>query len=288
MLHPEITTTKDLKDALSWLNEYAEKGSVILAGGTDLFVGWRSGIPKPKDILNIGELVELKGIERDNGYVRIGALTTMAEISSSRLMNEIAPSLAHAADSMGSPAIRERATIGGNLCHASPAADTAAPLLALNAVVELQSANKSRKIPLHDFFTGPGETIKENNELLICILVPIENNRREFYMRLAQRRAMACVKISVAGAAISNQSKLHQVRIALGAVAPIPMLAHKTMSVLESADIDNTIIEQAAQTAMKECNPIVDIRSTIEYRRDMVGELLKQGIDLLLNRNNAK
>jgi CO/xanthine dehydrogenase FAD-binding subunit len=282
MIHPDITTPSSVDRALSWLAEFGSNGGVVLAGGTDLFVGWRAGIPKPARILNIGHLEDLNGIALRQSTLWIGSLTSMTDMAKSPIVQQEASSLAQAAGSLGSPLIRERATIGGNICHASPAADTAAPLLALDAEIELQSTDGSRRIPLKDFFTGPGETDRKNNELLTGILVPVVKNRRDFYLRLAQRRAMACVKISVAGSAIVENAHLRNVKIALGAVAPIPMLAVKTMAMLEGTKPTTDLITQAAISAMDECNPIEDIRSTIEYRKKMVGELLRQGLDILL------
>ena len=284
MIHPKITTVSSVDEALSWLSEFSTQGGVILASGTDLFVGWRSGIPKPEYILNIGFIDSLNGIKRQDNFLQIGPLTTMTTITASSLVREHAPSLAHAAGVMGSPLIRQRATIGGNLCHASPAADTAAPLLALEAELELQNLQGNRPIPLNDFFLEPGKTALKNDEILTSIRIPVVKNRRDFYQRLSQRRALACVKVSVAGAAVVDNHHFQGVRIALGAVAPIPMLARKTMAALEGVMPTDSVLEQAAEVAMNECDPIDDIRSTVEYRRAMVGELLKEG--LLLFRSN--
>jgi CO/xanthine dehydrogenase FAD-binding subunit len=283
MKHPEITTPKSLDEALKWLHQFSPMGGVVLAGGTDLFIEWRSGIPKPPYILNIACLDILSGIEVRQDELWFGPMTSMAAIAKSTTVTEKAPCLARAAGVMGSPLIRERATIGGNLCHASPAADTAAPLLVLDAKVELRSVDKTRHVPLQDFFTGPGETVMKKDELLIGITVPIVEGRRDFYLRLGQRQAMACAKISVAGSAILNNQHFQQIKIALGAAAPVPLLAKNTMAVLEDAKPTKDAMEKAARLAMDECDPIDDIRSTIEYRRDMVRVLLRTGLKSLLS-----
>ena len=288
MTQSKVYTVKTLHEALSWLEEYSGQGGTVLAGGTDLFVGWQSDIPKPEHILYVGEIQELKGIDIRQDHLWIGPLTSMAEIAKSSKVVEIAPSLALAAGSLGSPPIRERATIGGNLCHASPAADTAAPLLALNAQVEIRNSKAARNLALEEFFTGPGETTLHKNELLTGINVPIIIECREFYLRLAQRRALACVKISVAGAATKNNGALNNIRLALGAVAPIPLLARGTMAILEGKKPTTALIEQAANKAMQECNPIEDIRSTMEYRRLMVGELVRDGINKLYSNGKVE
>jgi CO/xanthine dehydrogenase FAD-binding subunit len=281
MAQSDITTASSIDQALSWLGEFGRKGGVILAGGTDLFVGWSKNIPKPQHIMYIGELNDLTKIELRARKLVIGPLASMADIAKSPLIRDNAAALAKAAASMGSPLIRERATIGGNLCHASPAADTAAPLLVLGAIVELQSAKGTRQVPLEEFFTGPGETARRTDELMTKIEVPIDPSRRDFYLRLGQRKALACVKISVAGSAKLRNGHYRDVRLALGAVAPIPMLARGTMAMLENREWSNTIVEEAAHSAMSECNPIDDIRSTADYRRAMVGVLLKQGLEIL-------
>ena len=281
MAQPEIITANSIAEALSWLDEYGTQGGAVLAGGTDLFLRWQSEVPKPQHILYIGEIQELNGVDIRQDDIWIGSLTTMADIAKSTEIIKYAPSLTQAASVIGSPAVRERATIGGNICNASPAADTATPLIALNAEVEIRNSKESRSVAMDDLFTGPGETILQKNELLTGIIIPIIPYRRDFYHRLAQRKALGIVKVSVAVTATKVDGKLYDVRIVLGAVAPIPLLAHKTMAVLEEKHPTITLIEQAVNMAMEECNPIDDIRSTIEYRRLMVGELLREGIDKL-------
>ena len=281
MAQPEVTTANTLNEALSWLDEYGAQGGVILAGGTDLFLRWQSEVPKPQHILYIGEIQELNSVDIRQDKIWIGSLTTMADVAKSSEIIKDAPSLAEAASVMGSPAIRERATMGGNICNASPAADTAAPLIALNAEVEIRDSRESRSVALENFFAGPGESVIQANELLTGIIIPIIPHRRDFYHRLAQRKALGIVKVSVAVATNKADGKLYDVRIVLGAVAPIPLLAHKTMAVLEGKHPATTLIEQAVNIVMEECNPIDDIRSTVEYRKLMVGELLREGIDKL-------
>jgi len=280
---PEITTVTQINEALSWLSEFGPQGGVILASGTDLFVEWHSGIPKPKNILNIDSVDSLNGIGLQDDFLQIGPMTTMATLAASSSVREHAPSLAHAAGIMGSPLIRQRATIGGNLCHGSPAADTAAPLLALGALLELKSLQETRRILLEDFFIGPGETVLKSTEMLTGIFIPMVPKRRDFYQRLSQRRALACVKVSVAGTAVINNNHLQNIKIALGAVAPIPMLARKAMAILEGVEPTDSVIEQAATAAMSECEPIDDVRSTQVYRRAIVGKLLKEGLRLILS-----
>jgi CO/xanthine dehydrogenase FAD-binding subunit len=287
MAQSDITAASSIGEALSWLDEYGPNGGVILAGGTDLFVGWSKGIPKPQHLLYIGGLGDYKKIELRSHKLVIGPLTPMADIAKSPVIRDNAPALAKAAGAMGSPLIRERATVGGNLCHASPAADTAAPLLVLGATIELQSVKGTRRIPLEEFFTAPGQTAKRTDELMTRIIVPIDSSRRDFYLRLGQRQSLACVKVSVSGSAIIRNSHYRDVRIALGAVAPVPMLARVTMAILENKEWSSAIVEGAANSAMSECDPIDDIRSTIEYRRAMVGVLLKQGLEVIQSNPNG-
>jgi len=292
MSDSDITVASSVDETLSWLEEYGPNGGVILAGGTDLFVEWSRGTPKAGHILYVGELEELKRIERQGNELAIGSLASMADIAQSSAVRGNARALSEAAGAMGSPLIRERATIGGNLCHASPAADTAAPLLALGASLELQSAAGLRQVSLEEFFRGPGETARRNDELLVSIRIPIDRSRHDFYLRLGQRRSLACVKVSVAGSANMganrNSGVARNVRIALGAVAPIPKLARNAMAILEEESWTDVILEEAARAAMSECDPIDDIRSTAEYRRAMVGTLLKDGLEILRSKAHAR
>jgi len=285
MSDSDITVALSVDESLSWLEEYGPRGGVILAGGTDLFVGWNRDIPKPQHILYIGEIEELKKIECQEKDLAIGSLASMADIAGSTVVRGNAHALSEAAGAMGSPLIRERATIGGNLCHASPAADAAAPLLVLGATLELRSTAGTRRVPLEEFFKGPGETARRDDELLTSIRIPIDQDRHDFYLRLGQRRSLACVKVSVAGSIRADHTadfdSSRDVKIALGAVAPVPKLARKAMALLEKETWTDAFLEKAAQAAMCECDPIDDVRSTAEYRRAMVGELLKSGLGLL-------
>jgi len=250
----------------------------ILAGGTDLVVRIKERIVVPKNIINIRRL-PLDYIKEDRKQLRIGALTTLETIHRSKLIRTYAPVLSDAASKMGSPQIRNLGTIGGNIANASPAADTVPPLFILYAEFILESQWGRRAISIHNFFSGPGENIMERDEILTEIIFKkFGENERWFFSKIGQRRALAISKVSLAFRGGLRGKKLTDISIALGAVAPIVVYANKAARFLDSKILTSDLIDQASKIIQEEANPISDIRSTSEYRRKVVGALLKQGL----------
>lgn len=290
-------TIKDMKQPSSVaaaLQMLAEVPNLVpLAGGTDIIPkvhkqphieqlkSSTTVLPKRENIilLNLSGLDELNGISKESGFIKIGALTTHSAIGANRLIQTHYPMLSKAASVIGSVQIRNRGTIGGNIVNASPAADLVAPLVAAGAKLTLISVKREHQIRIENFASGPGKTIKDPDELLSFISIPLPSaNNIQFYKRLAPRKAQGISKVSIAFYANLENRKLANVKIALGAVGPTVILARKTASFLEQKIVDSALIEQAAEIIKTEISPVSDIRSTAEYRKAMAAELFRQGL----------
>jgi len=272
MLHP--TTVRDAVAAL------AKRGALPLAGATDLIPSIRKREIAPKLLVNLKGIPGLSGIKRQRGKIRIGALTTVGELLRSEIIQHDLPLLAEVAHHFASVQIRNLATVGGNLCNAAPSADLALPLLALEARLVIRGAGRSREIAIADFFLGVNKTALRRGEILTAITVPRPRTcTGAAHAKLGVRQAMDLAFVGVAAAVqLTPTGKCKAARIALGAVAPIPMRARKAEAVLEGAIITDEVIAQAAATAAAESRPISDLRASKEYRREMVEVLTRRAL----------
>lgn len=256
--------------------------ATILAGGTDVMPQSDSGkVPLRKTLVNIRRIPELTGITLADNEVRIGALTTISEMMADPLVRKHFPMLVEAGDHFASEQIRNAGTIGGNVCNASPAGDTLVPLLALDAVVELAAkpngAVKTHTTPLGSFIVGPGKTLRAPGELLVAIRIPVPpaDHLQRFY-KSGTRPALDIAAIAIGLAAVKAKGVLSHVRLAFGAVAPVPMRGSKTEAVLEGKKLTPELIEPAAQAARDEIMPISDVRASDWYRRELMHNIIKR------------
>lgn len=252
----------------------------VLAGGTDLMPQTRAGrLPLRPVLMNVRRVPELRGIVDQGTVVRIGALVTITELLENALVRERLNLLWQACDHFASDQIRNAATIGGNVCNASPAGDTLPSLLALGACAVLASmpdgALQSRRVPLEEFFLGPGRSRKAPAELLAAVEVPLPpaGFRGEFYKH-GTRPGLDIATISIAFGARRDGPLLRDVRLAFGAVAPTPVRAPRAEALLEGRALDAAALEAAAATAMREMHPISDVRASDWYRRELVHNML--------------
>jgi xanthine dehydrogenase FAD-binding subunit len=273
-----------LKEALS---EVGKNRVVPIAGGTDLLVRLHDlyDAPWPK-LLVLDRVKPLHKIEIKKDKIKLGPLVTFSEIMNSTELQKYAPQLTQAASVAGSVQIRNRATVGGNLANGSPSGDLIPPLYVLDAVLELTSAKVKRLVPIAKFFTGPGKTVLHKNELLTAIHFA-KTAGHGFFDRLATRKALAISKVSVAAEFAIRKGKIAEARIALGAVAPTVIRAPRTEEYLIGKELNEQVIDEAAEIICGEARPIDDIRSLAEYRREMVGVLLKRGIANITNGNKS-
>ncbi|HUU54131.1 MAG TPA: xanthine dehydrogenase family protein subunit M [Armatimonadota bacterium] len=278
MPRPDMLQPATLDDALRAL---AKRGAVPLAGATDLIPAMLKGEAAPKILVNLKGISALDGIRRARGGVRIGALTRVADLLRDDLCAEHAPLLVDVAREFASPQIRSLATIGGNLCNAAPSADFALPLLVLDARVASAGPEGAREMPIEEFFRGVNKTALRRGEILTAIAIPKRRPRTgTAWAKLGVRRAMDLAFVGVAAAIqlAPNMEKCRSARIALGAVAPIPMRARKAEAVLEGKAITNELIEEAAAAAAAESRPITDLRASKEYRREMTEVLTRRAV----------
>jgi carbon-monoxide dehydrogenase medium subunit len=258
-----------------------EPRAAILAGGTDLMVhlgqAWRG--KRPPAVVNVKRIPGLADITVTDGTIRLGALASLTALIEHPVIRSEYPVLPFTARYMGSPAIRNLATVGGNLCNASPAADLPPVLLALDAEVGIAGPKGERRLPLEAVFRGPGQTVLRPGELLVWVAFPRRRPPWPIrYERLDVRRAM---DIAIAGAALSVQldgDRVREARVALCAVAPTPLRIRGAEALLVQHGLTEGAAAQAAALAMAAGRPISDVRATAEYRRDMVGVLVRRGL----------
>ncbi len=263
-----------LGETFKMLSDYKGK-SRLLAGGTDLLVKMKKGAVSPDVVVDLSKISELSFIELAGGNLRIGGLTRLADIGESSLVREKAPALAEAIDVLASSQVRNRATIAGNLCNASPAADTAPPLLVLDASVKLRSPDGERIVPLAEFFLGPEQTVAKPDEGLTEVIIPLQEGSSAF-IKLGRRKAFTLSVTSVAAFTRVKDGRFEEVRVALGAVSPTPMRARKVEEALKGKEVNEENIEKAAEAVKEECCPITDVRASAEYRTEMSYVLTKR------------
>ncbi len=274
----DFTRPRNVSEALAAL---AHDGCIVpVAGGTNIMVNLKRAPLDADLVVDLSGVEELKSISVNNGRVRLGAGVSFAHLLDWRPGGAIEGLMQPMCVAFAGPLIRNLATVGGNICDASAAADISPPLLALDAAVELQSAaHGCRTLPLAEFFQGVRRTARRPDELLAAIEFPQPaEDERWFYYKLGKRKADAISIVSIAMTLRLEQGKVEQARIALGAVAPVAMRAPKAESLLQGESLDETIINAAAVAAANEARPIDDFRATGAYRRSMVEALVRRGL----------
>jgi CO/xanthine dehydrogenase FAD-binding subunit len=256
-------------------------GGRFLAGGTDLVIAMKEKGLLPKYIVDLKRVPGLSGIRENNdGTITIGALTTMYAIETSPVITKKYPFLAQSAAEVGSIQIRNRATIGGNMANATPSADVAPSLIALNATAKTASADAERTVALEEFFRGPGQNIMNADEILTEITIPKTGTQLvSEYIKFSPRDMMDLAYIGVAVAYnLGSDKKCQGVRIVLGAVAPTPIRAKNSEALLEGKVLTEELATKVGDEAAKESKPISDVRSSADYRRAMVGVMTKRAL----------
>ncbi len=268
-----------LSDALGALEDGE---ATILAGGTDLMVQTQSGrVGYKQRLVNIRRIDELRGISEHGGRICIGALVTITELLNNTLVAEKVPVLAAMADKFASNQIRNVATVGGNICNASPAGDSIPPFLVLDADVELACLRDgkaaTRSVPITEFFTGPGRTVRASNELVtgISFAVPQAGFIARF-IKSGPRPALEISAVSMALGGVVENDVFRSVSLSFGSVAPTAMRARKAETFLTGKKLDDETIRAAVETALEEVSPIDDVRASIWYRRHLVGVYLRR------------
>lgn len=278
-MHPfEYRKVFTLKEALDAVSKGA---SVFMAGGTDLLVRIKQGAVRPLLVIDLKGIPELEGFSLSENRLSIGALTKIRSLETSPEVVKNAPLLAEAASKLGSVQVRNKATLGGNLCNAAPSAETAPALLALDAQAEIYGREGVRIVDLREFFSGPGLTVLKEGEILTSLKIPLnaQNRQGAVYYKLATRKAMDIAFVGVAVLLeIDKDDRIGKARIALGAVAPTPIRAFEAEKTLRGKILDDETTREAAELAAKSCSPISDLRASAAYRREMVKGLCRRGL----------
>jgi CO/xanthine dehydrogenase FAD-binding subunit len=272
----EFYSPKSLGEVLRFLSEKEDRARVI-AGGTDLIPSLREGVSHPDFVLNLLEIEELNGVREAGQVLRLGATTTHTQLAESVILQRTCPALAQAAASVGGPLVRNRGTIGGNIVNASPAADLACSLLALDAEALLRSEKETRMVALRDFFVGPGQTVIKPDELLTEISIRLPKGKSVF-RKLGRRQSMS-LSIVNAAVCLEMEGKIcRKSRIALGSVAPTPIRCPEAEMMLANKEIGPELISKCAKEALVAAKPIDDQRAKAWYRIEAGTVLLRRAL----------
>lgn len=264
----------ELEEATRILADYGPEGRA-LAGGTDLLIRLKRRQWQVRGVVSLKRIATLRHLSL-NGELRLGARVTLNDLIRSPLILEHFPVLAETAGTMAGVQVRSLATVGGNICNASPAADMAPPLIALDARVVIVGRDGERVVPLDEFFIGPGKSVLTPGELVRELAVPHDDSTRVAYTKLEHREAM---DIAIAGVGVSIKTEAQyckDVRIVLGAVAPTPLRARQAEDFLRGSELTEENIREAARIAAREAKPIDDVRGSAWYRREMVEVLTRR------------
>lgn len=282
-------TPASLGEALELMARCGSSGRYI-AGGTDLLVAMKKREVVPEHLISLSGVASLKGIASDDSGVRIGSLTTLAEIERSETIRKGYLPLRDAVNVMGSIQVRNLATIGGNLCSAVPSADSAPPLIALGASVKLVGPDGERTVPVEAFFTGPKASVRKTEEVLTEIVIPKPGpGSSGCYLKLMRRHAMDLALVGVAACLTLDPGTLvcKEARIALGAVASTPIRVPEVEAQLVHKAVSEAVAAEAARTAGMQCRPITDIRASLDYRCSMVEVFTRRAVMEALKRITA-
>ena len=281
----QYATPNTVEDAVGLLAG-ASGEARVLAGGTDLLVQMRSGMLEPDLVVDIKHIEETRTITAENGGFRIGAAVAGAELSEHPDVPGMWPGVVEAVDLIGSTQIQGRASMGGNLCNASPAADSVPAMIAAGMVAKVAGPNGVRELPVEEICTAPGRTSLAKGEFVVSLMLPARPARTgDAYLRFIPRTEM---DIAVVGAGVcltlDDSGTCTAARVAVGAVAPTARLVPDGAAALIGTKVDDAALENLAAAARAACNPINDKRGTIEYRTKVSGVLATRAVKIALER----
>ncbi len=281
----QYATPNTVEDAVGLLAG-ASGEARVLAGGTDLLVQMRSGMLEPDLVVDIKHIEETRTITAENGGFRIGAAVAGAELSEHPDVPSMWPGVVEAVDLIGSTQIQGRASMGGNLCNASPAADSVPAMIAAGMVAKVAGPNGVREVPVEDICTAPGRTSLAKGEFVVSLMLPARPaHTGDAYLRFIPRTEM---DIAVVGAGVcltlDDSGTCTAARVAVGAVAPTARLVPDGAAALIGTKVDDAALENLAAAARAACNPINDKRGTIEYRTKVSGVLATRAAKIALER----
>lgn len=274
-----------VSEAVSLLAQYRGKARAI-AGGQSLIPMLRGRLLSPAYIISLETIADLKRIQPQNGGLRIGAMATHREVAASSLVKERAAVLSQAEILVGSPAVRNLGTLGGNLCHNEVGADPPPALLVLGATVVIASPQGERRLPLESFFKGFLETALKEDEILTYMDIPAQPSGSVYAYMKYRLRAVDKAMVGVGVALQMNGGWCREARVALGGVAPVPFRSKGAEAILTGRHPTESIIEQAATAAKAEVQGLSDAHASAEYRRDMVAVFTRRALRQALEAKN--
>ena len=272
---------KDVADCIRALRE--DPDAVIISGGSDVLIKIREGKMAGCSLISIHGIPELEGISmEEDGTIVIGPATTFSHITNNDIIKKHIPILGNAVDQAGGPQLRNIGTIGGNVCNGVTSADSASSLFALNAVLELTGPDGVRLLPIQEFYTGPGRTVREHAELLTAVRITRENYEGfgGHYIKYGKREAM---EIATMGCAVyiklsADKTSVEDVRIAFGVAAPTPMRCTKTEERVKGMALDQELLNAVGKGVLEEVNPRTSWRASREFRLQLIEEMSRRAL----------
>jgi carbon-monoxide dehydrogenase medium subunit len=279
----EIPSTLD--QAVSILKTHGENARPF-CGGTDIIIQLRAGVRRTGHLVDVKKIKELQTLSFDaKKGLRLGAAVSCVDISQSDVMRRHYPGLTEAAHLIGSLQIQNRASVGGNLCNGSPAADTTPALIALGARARIVGPSGEREVPVEDFVVSPGRTVVKPGELLVELLIPAPApHSSDAYLRFIPRNEMDIAVVGVGASVTLDGDKVKAARIGLGAVAATPLLETKAADGLIGKKLDDASLEAAGRLVSEVCKPIDDMRGTIEFRLHVAAVLTRRVLTIAADR----
>jgi len=278
-----------IDQAVGLLKAHGEKARPF-CGGTDLIIQMRAGVRTPDYVVDLKNIKEMRNISFDaKTGLRLGAAASCIEIHESEVMRRNYPGLTEAAHLIGSLQIQNRASVGGNLCNGSPAADSTPALIAIGARARLVGPNGEREVPVEQFVLSPGRTVIQPGELLVELLAAAPApHTSDAYLRLIPRNEMDIAIVGVGSSVTLDGDKVTAARIGLGAVAATPLLGAKAAESLIGKKLDDAALDTAARLASEQAAPIDDMRGTVEYRKHITGVLTRRTLLIAAERARKK
>lgn len=283
----ELALPRTVDEVLRVLSERGSDAK-LLAGGTDLLPQLKNGLLKPACVVDLSGVERVRALRADGGRLQVGAAVSARTLERDAVTRKTYTSLAESGALVGSVQVRNLATLGGNLCNAAPSADMAPPLLALDAEAVIVGPKGERRVPVTDFFAGVRRTVLAADEILLEIVVPSPGPRSGGnYLRHTPRRELDIAVVGVASQLTLSDGVCAKARIALAAVAPVPLRARAAEQALEGKPVTPEAIERAAELAVGAARPISDQRGSADYRRHLVRVLTRRTLRTALTRAGA-
>jgi len=278
----EFVEPHTVEEAVKWMATFGRRAR-FMAGGTDLIVRMKMGRVHPEVLINLSKIPALRYLIIEHG-LRIGVLTTFRQIEKNGFIQKRYTALHEATKAVTSVQIKTMGTLGGNLCHGSPAADSAPPLIAFGARVKMIGGDKERTIPLETFFTGPGETLLTREELMVEIQIPEPKaNTGSAFIKLG-RVSADLAKVSAAVVIEREGDLCRDCKIVMGSVAPIPLRTEEAEKIVIGRTFKEELVEKASLLVSEKIKPISDLRSTAWYRKEVSKILVRDAINLAWKR----